>query len=470
MGGNRCPRDFFVFRPPDRTLTELTRSIGLTQATAMVVGTIIGASIFVQPSEITMRVSSVEGIVIVWLLAGLLTFFGALVCAELASAFLETGGVYIFLREAFSPAIAFLWGWANFWSIHSGIIAAIAVVLARYTAYFIPMDDLGIRITAIAAIIVISAINYVGVRAGSGIQTAFTAGKLAAVALMIVVGFALAPSMSATAATTAPPADLLAGVTPQNFLLGLVAGLFAFGGWHMVTYAAGETIRPERTIPIALLVGTAIVTACYVAVNAVYLRLLPLDTLRASTRVAADAASVVVGDVGASITSALVVFSTFGGLVGIILAGPRLYYSMARDGLLFQWAADVHPRFRTPHRAIVLQAIWASVLVATGTYRMLFTRVVYSEWLFFGLMAIGVLLLRRRPSYRPSYRLWGYPLVPVVFAVASLTIVVNQIISDPRESLIGLGLVVLGLPVYWILLRRGAASRARPLRGDTLST
>ena len=207
----------------------------------------------------------------------------------------------------------------------------------------------------------------------------------------------------------------------------------------MVTYTAEETRRPERTIPLALMIGTLTVTACYIALNAAYFYALPLDKVASSTRVAADAAEAVIGRRGGATISAVVIFSTFGAVSGIILVGPRVYFAMARDGLLFRWVAAVHPRFQTPHRAIVLQAIWASVLVATGTYRALFTRVIYTEWIFFGLMVLGLFVLRRRPDYAPTYRAWGYPVLPVIFILASFFIVANQIVSEPRESLTGTG-------------------------------
>ena len=427
---------------------ELRRSIGVVQATAMVAGTIIGASIFVQPSVISAQVPSPGAVAAVWIVAGALTLIGALVCAELASAFPRTGGVYVFLRESYSPALGFLWGWAMFWSMHSGIIAAIAMVFATYVAHFVALGTAGVKAVAVAGVLVLSAVNYVGVRHGSRLQTAFTIGKVLGIVAIIAVGLAAVPAAAApTAGPTSSPFP-----PARDFALALVAGLFAFGGWHMVTYAAGETLRPERTIPRALLFGTLLVTACYVALNAVYFRVLPLETVVTSQRVAADAAAAAVGPRGAAAVSALVVFSTFGALSGIILAGPRVYYSMARDGLLFHWAGAVHPRYQTPHRAIALQALWASVLVVTGTYRALFTRVIYTEWIFFGLMAVGLLLLRRRTAYAPSYRMWGYPVLPVVFAVASALIVVNQVVAEPREAAFGLAVVAAGIPIYryWI--------------------
>jgi APA family basic amino acid/polyamine antiporter len=423
---------------------ELRRSIGIVQATAMVAGTIIGASIFVQPSVITAQVPSLGAVTVVWIAAGLLTLTGALVAAELASAYPRTGGVYVFLREAYSPAFGFLWGWAMFWSMHSGIIAAIAVIFARYAAEFVTLGAIGVRAVAIAAILVLSAINYAGVRHGSRLQTAFTIGKVVAILAIVAAAFALAPDHAS--APSAAPATLVPSV--RAFALAIAAGLFAFGGWHMVTYAAGETVTPERTIPRALLLGTAIVTLCYVVLNVAYFHVLPVQSVASSQRIAADAAEVVMGPKAAAATSGLVVFSTFGALAGIVLAGPRVYYSMARDGLLFRWLGGVHPRYQTPHRAILLQGVWASVLVATGTYQKLFTRVVYTEWIFFGLMAVGLVVLRRRDGYNPRYRIRGYPTLPLVFAVASGLIVLNQVIADPAESAVGLGVVALGLPVY----------------------
>ena len=428
-------------------MSALRPSLGLTHATAMVVGTIIGASIFVQPSEITRQMPSVTGIVLVWLAAGVLTLFGALVCAELSSAFPRTGGVYVFLREAYSPAVGFLWGWAMFWSMHSGIIAAIATVFARYANVFVGIDP---RFIAVAVIVLLSAVNYVGVRHGGLVQNVFTAAKLLAIGVIIAAGILWSGAGVATAPATAA---VTGDVTLNGFILAIAAGLFAYGGWHMVTYTAGETKNAQQTLPRALLIGTVIVTFCYAGLNAIYLRLLPLDAVRASTRVAADAADVLFAGGGAQMMAVLVMVSTFGAVNGIILMGPRVYYSMAQDGTLFKWVGAVHPTFGTPHRAIVIQGIWASVLAFTNTYGALFSRVIYTEWIFFAAMAAGLMLLRRRPDYRPVYRVWGYPIVPIIFIIASLVIVVMQIKAVPRDSLIGLGMVLIGLPIYLVWKR-----------------
>jgi APA family basic amino acid/polyamine antiporter len=434
---------------------QFIRAIGLGRATAMVVGTIIGASIFVQPSLVSGAVPTTTGVLLVWACAGALTLIGALVTAELSSAFPHTGGVYVFLKRAYSPALAYLWGWAMFWSMHSGIIAAIATVFARYLGHFVELGDAGTRAAAVGAIIVLSAVNYFGVRQASSLQTFFTAIKLLAVLAIVVLGVWFV----ATHETVAPASGRPPSVTGPSFVAAMIAGLFAYGGWHMVTYAAEETKEPSRTLPRALIVGTIIVTVAYIAINAAYLAVLPIDQVVASNRVAADFADAVLGSGGANALSTLVVLSTLGGMTGIILAGPRVYLAMANDGVLFRWAGAVHPTYRTPHVAIAAQAVWSSVLVLTGTYRALFTRVVYTEWIFFALMAASLFLLRRRADYQPAYRMPVFQLLAGVFVIASGWIVVQQIVTEPSESLTGLAMVLAGLPVYWIWTsKRGSSS------------
>ncbi len=343
-----------------------------------------------------------------------------------------------------------------FWSAHSGIIAASSVVLARYVAFFVPLGDFGIRAVAIAAILALSAVNYVGVRQGSGLQTWITASKLAAILVLLVMAFALGSPTHAPV-PGGHPAPAAAPISFREFVLGVSAALFAFGGWHMVTYSAGETRDPRQTIPRALLLGSLIVTACYIALNAAYLYLLPIARVTASQRVAADAARAVAGRYGAAIISALVILSAFGVLNGVILAGPRVYYEMAAGGLAPRWLAAIHQRFRTPSRAIVAQGVWSAVLVATGTYRVLFTRVVYTEWLFFALMTWGLFRMRRGvssgPAYKPAWPIWGYPLIPLTFGLAALVVAGTQIAADPLQAAAGLALVVLGLPVYYLWMR-----------------
>ncbi len=413
----------------------------------MVVGTIVGASIFVQPSEVSRAVPTFTGMLLVWIAAGALTWFGASICAELSSAYPKTGGVYVFLREMFSPAAGFLWGWAMFWSMHSGIIAAIAMVFGRYFATIVPLGDWGVRLVAVAGILVLSVINYFGVRPGSAVQTTLTILKIAAIGILLMLLFG--------AGSPAMPASQGA-IEPRGFLRALVAGLFAFGGWHMVTYAAEETRSPERTIPRALMIGTATVVVIYLALNSAYLLVLPLSRVLSSTHIAFDATAATAGPRAAAAISILVIVSSFGAMSGIVLAGPRVYYAMAQDDVLFAWMGKIHARHKTPSVAIAMQAIWSSALVLTGTYGTIVSRVVYTERIFFGALALGTIALRRSPGYAPAFRAWGFPIVPVLFALVCLAIVVNQIASDPRESLTGLALVAAGLPVYAVWRRTHA--------------
>jgi APA family basic amino acid/polyamine antiporter len=436
-----------------RILTAKERPVGLLHATALVAGIIIGASVFVQPSEINRHVPSVPGALAVWAVAGALTLAGALVAAELAAAFPRTGGVYVFLKETLSPACGFLWGWGMFWCAHSGIIAATSVIFARYAAFFVPLGSTGVRAAAIAAILLLSFVNYLGVRQGSVLQTVITGAKVLAIVLLLGMVLLYGPAAPAGVAAAPPP------VRFTEFARAVSAALFAFGGWHMVTYAAGETREPRKTIPRALVIGCLTVTACYIALNAAYFHLLPLERVISSPRVAADAAYAMAGTRGASAISALVMLSSLGVLNGVILSGPRMYFAMAGDGLAFGWLGRLDRRFGTPHYALLAQAAWSSALVATGTYRVLFTRVIYTEWLFFGLMTIGLFRLHRRPGYTPAFRSWGYPLVPLFFMLAAFLVAAVQIAADPWQAAAGLGIVVLGLPVYRLWARRKPAQQ-----------
>jgi basic amino acid/polyamine antiporter, APA family len=332
-----------------------------------------------------------------------------------------------------------------FWTMHSGILAAIAMVFASYAGFFVSLGATASRLVAIAAIVVLSIVNYLGVKFGGRVQSAFTLVKVLAVFAIIVLGFVL-PAPAAAA-------NVAADVSPANFLLAVGAGLFAFGGWHMVTYTAEETIDPTRTIPRSLMIGIVVVTLSYVGLNAVYLRVLPIDGVIASQRVAADTFEALIGSGAAGAISALVMFSAFGALNGIVLVGPRVYYQMAQDGLWFRIAGHLHPEFHTPDRAILLQAFWASVLVWTGTYRDLFTRVIYTEWIFFAMLAFGVVLMRKRAGYRPAWRMPLVPLAPMAFVIISAMIVVNQIRVDWQKAAVGLAIVASGIPAYYVWIR-----------------
>jgi len=307
-----------------------------------------------------------------------------------------------------------------------------------------------IKLVAIVCIWMLSAVNFSGVRQGSALQYFSTILKISAIILLIIIGFAFG---SQVPEHITGPDIMIEGPSLKNFLTAMIAGLFAFGGWHMVTYSSGETREPQKTIPRALIIGTLVVTACYIAMNALYMYLLPVEKVASSSRIAADAAEAIFGFSGGGLMAGLVILSTFSAVNGVILAGPRVYYAMTRDGLLFKWMGSIHPRFKTPSRAIILQALWASILILTGTYRELFTRVVYTEWLFFGFMAIGLIIIRRRPVINTGNKLKVNIVIPLLFSLFSFIIVINQILLEPKDSISGLLLVLAGVPVYYIWLK-----------------
>lgn len=430
--------------------------MGLAAATSMVVGIIVGASIFVQPSEVTRLVPNRSGVILAWLVSGVLTLCAALVCAEFSRLFPDTGGVYVFLKQIYSPALGFLWGWTMFFVMHAGILAAIAVVLARYAGYFFGFGDIGVRLLAMAAILFVSFIQYLGVKPGSAVQVTLTAAKVCAIALLCGLIFVLG-----TAAHHGVSASVDRPIHLASFGLAVAAGLFAFGGWHMVSYSAGETRNPEQTIPQALILGVLIVTACYTLLNAAYLYVMPLGSVATSMRVAADAMERVLGPVGGKAITVVIIVSALGSLNGIALAGPRVYYAMAQDRLAFRWLGALHPKRQTPYLAIAAQAVWACILATTNSYRALFSRVIYTEWLFFALLAAGIFVLHRRGQYMPKFLAFAYPLVPIVSLLTSAAIAVNQIWAAPRDSFIGLGLLLLGLPVYFFWAHHNRTGNAR---------
>jgi APA family basic amino acid/polyamine antiporter len=390
-----------------------------------------------------------------WLVSGVLTLCAALVCAELARLFPDTGGVYVFLKHIYSPALGFLWGWTMFFVMHAGILAAIAVVLARYLGYFFGFGDTGVRLLAMTAILLVSFIQYLGVKPGSAVQVVLTAAKVCAVALLCTLIFTLGKAAHQDViASPDQPVHL------ASFGLAVAAGLFAFGGWHMVSYSAGETRNPERTIPRALIFGVLIVTACYTLLNGAYLYVMPLGSVAVSTRVAAEAMERVLGPVGGKAITVVIIVSALGSLNGIALAGPRVYYAMAQDRLAFRWMAALHPKRQTPYLAIAAQAVWSCVLAATNSYRALFSRVIYTEWLFFAMLAAGIFLLHRRGQYKPRVLALAYPLLPAISFVTSAAIAINQVWAAPRDSFIGLGLLLMGLPVYFFWAHRSTTKQA----------
>lgn len=436
---------------------QLLRALGLWETSSIVVGIMIGTAIFIVPAEITREVGSPRAALAVWAVGGVLSLFGALSFAELAAMLPQSGGQYVYLREAYGSLVSFLCGWAFFLAVQTGGISVLAVGFAVYLGEFVPLTLWQERLAAALSIALFTYINYRGVKEGGRVQTLLTGIKVGAIVALIAFGYALVHGTPSGGASLMAPSG---SRFVSSFGVALVGAFWAYEGWNTCTFAAGEVKRPERTLPRALILGTTAVIVLYLGLNLVYYHTLDLSTIAQSSRVGAESAVKMFGTTGSQLVSLLVIISTLGSLNGSILAAPRVYYAMAKDGLFFRWCTAVHPRFRTPHVALFFQGLWAIILVAWGTYEQLYTYVIFAAWIFYALAAFAVIVLRRKLPYlaRP-YRVWGYPVVPLVFTLASAWFIVNTLVEKPREAGIGALLVAIGIPVYLVWKRRSATLR-----------
>jgi len=426
---------------------QLLRVLGLREATSIVMGIMIGTGIFLVPAAITRAMGTRNGALSVWAVAGLFSLFGALSFAELAAMMPQAGGQYVFLREAYGPLLGYLCGWSFFVATQTGGISVLAVGFAEYVNEFLPLTPGEMKAAAALAIAALTAINYLGIRQGGLVQSVLTGLNVGALVALILLGYVLVRGVPAAPATLAVP-------TGHRFLtsfgVAMVAAFWAYEGWNVCTFAAGEVRRPERNVPLALVLGTAAVMVIYLILNLVYYRVLPIDQVAYSSRVGADAAVRIFGQAGSRLVSLLIIIATLGSLNGSILAAPRVYYAMAKDGLFFRWCARVHPRFHTPHRALVVQGVWAITLVTAGTYEQLFTFVIFAAFVFYALGAGAVVVLRRkRPDAPRPYRVFGYPYVPMLFVLGTAWFLGNTLWEAPREAGFGVLLLAAGVPAYW---------------------
>jgi len=435
---------------------ELHRALGYTGATAIVIGTIIGSGIFLVPHDVAQQVGSVEALMLVWLVGGVLSLAGALSLAELGAANPAAGGIYVYLRDAYGKLFAFLYGWALLLVINSGSVATLAVAFGIYSTTFMPLSPLEQKLVAVGAITLLTLVNVLGVRKAAVVQTVFSLAKLAG--LGIIMGAALfSGHIVPVRATHSLPMPY---TTASSFGVALIGVLWAYEGWHMLSFAAGEVKNPSRVLARSYLVGTLVVVAVYLGANLAYLRVLPLPALAEHQRVAAKTMEVLAGPRGATFVAALILCSIFGAINGTVLGGPRAYFAMARDGVLFPSVGRVHPRYATPAVALLIQGGWSILLASTGSYKQLYTYVIFTGWLFYAAAAFAVVILRRKhPNLERPYRVWGYPVLPIAFSAAALTIVANALVRSPKESGIGLILVLAGVPVF--LIRKRNAKEAR---------
>ena len=452
----------------------LVRGLGLLDATLLIVGSVIGSGIFFAPSIMAGYLQSPGLLLGLWILGGLLTLAGALSYAELAAAMPRAGGQYVFLSEAFSPLFGFLYGWTLLLAINTGFVAAVAVAFAKTLGFFVPgvgeehvlvsvpgATFSTAQLVALVVIAVLTWLNVTGLRTGAVVQNVFTITKLGALAVLVALAVFTAKGSSAN---FDPLLSLALG--PEGLKVGLFAALagamskalFAYDSWYTVTFAAEEVKDPERNLPRSLVLGTLGVTVAYGATVAAYIYLVPIGQMAgiAENRIATEAAGRMIGPAGGAFIAAAILVSTFGCVNGLTLAGARVVYAMARDGLFFQAVARVHPRHRTPAAALLLHGLVAGVLTLTGTYSDLLTMTAFSSLLFNVLTVIGLFVLRRRrPDLPRPYRAWGYPVVPLLFVAVAAFFLVYMPVADPRNTGLGLLLTAAGVPAYLFWRRPG---------------
>jgi len=430
----------------------LRRQLGLVAVTALVVGEVVAIGIFLTPAGMAHSLGSPFWLLIVWLLMGVMALSGALCYGELAARAPEAGGGYVYLREAYGPGVAFLYGWKCLLVMDPGITAALAAGLASYVGYALGVAGVWLKFIAIGTILALAAVNIAGLRLGSRLMQWLTALKLGALGLIAILALALrAGSWSNFVPFMAqrPGSDPL----PLALAAGLMGAFFAFGGWWEVSKLAGEARDPSRTVPRALAIGVAIITAIYIMTSAVFLYLVPLERVTSGETFAAQAGEALFGPAGGRVFSAVVIVAVLGSLLGLLMALPRVYYAMANDGVFFRAIAAVHPRFGTPARAIAIQAILASVYGASGTFNQIIGVFVFVTVLFVAATVAGLFRIRRR-SPDVSYRTWGYPFTPVLFLVLSAVVLFLVAARSPLQAALGVGIVAAGAPVYFLVFRK----------------
>ncbi|HWP24221.1 MAG TPA: amino acid permease [Candidatus Binatia bacterium] len=450
---------------------ELKRQIGLFDAVMLIAGDMIGTGIFISTGAIAEQVPSAGGVLLVWIFGGLLALTGALSCAELSASLPYAGGDYNYIREAYGQLMGFLSGWSSFLVTFSGAIAFLAVIFNEYMSFFFPvlgskdalfsaaMPFASIDVTAgtifsVAVVVLISGLHCLGVRQGTLTQNVLTVIKIGSLVGIIVLGVLIGEGDTAH---FSPLFEWDKIAQSSVFASAFIPAIFAYSGWNAVIYIAGEVKNPERNLPKALLMANLIVIALYLAINVVYIYAVPMSQMKGTARISEVATTVLFGYPTSAGITALITVSILGALNVVTMLGPRIYYAMARDGVFFKRLTYVHPKFGTPTSAIILQAIWSCLLILTNTWGTLFTYVSVVITLFSALTVGSVIVLRyKRPDLSRPYKLWGYPIVPILFVLAHLWIVWGSVTEKPKESLIGLIIVCMGIPAYLIWQARSA--------------
>jgi len=439
-----CPR-------VDKTKIALPRILSLWDVVMIVIGGVVGSGIFLSPSEIASAVPAPLLMLAVWVVGGLFSFFGAVAFAELGAAMPEAGGIYIYLREAYGPLLSFLFGWTLFLVIDSGSIATLAVAFSyNILPRFAEMSPLVKKLIAAGFVAFLGTVNYVGLRWGSRLQNLTTYLKTGAIGIIVIGVFFFTKGHGNVRNFVEPGSGPFSLPLLGAFGVGLVASLWAYKGWEAATYSAGEVKNPQKNLPLGILIGTVSVIVLYVLANLAYLYIMPVGQIAASEgRVALDIMQIIGGPFMASLITFLILFSILGAANQNMLTSPRVYFAMARDGMFFKKIAECHPQFLTPHVAIVAITLWSIVLTLTGTFKQLFTYVIFGEWIFFGLTVFAVIVLRKKkPDLPRPYKTWGYPVTPILFVLAAVYVAVGSLLSSFKNAMFGLGIICLGIPAY----------------------
>ena len=440
------------------TSTEFRRELGLFDGINVVIGNAIGSGIFIAPAVVAATVTPQTGgmHLLVWVVGGLLAMTGALSYAELGALMPRAGGHYVFLREGIGELAGFLYGWTTLLVIASGSIAFVSITFVTYLSYFLPMGTWTVKLLAILTILCLTWVNYVGVKMGSLVLNIFTSLKVVALGALIVAGLFFATLHKEYFLPIVPENTLLDITWVSTFMFALVSALFTYGGWQNIGFIAGELKKPQRNLPLSLVIGVTVVIVIYMLVNIVFVNVLGVPSMGASRLVASDAMKGLWGAAGGSFVSLLIMVSSFGITDAIIMVSPRVYYAMAKDGLFIPQLARVHPRYKTPHVALVFQAIWASVIVvASDTFQQIMNYVVFMDWLFLALAVYCIYVLRKKYSNAPRpYKVWGYPVTPALFILLSSLVVVNTLVRAPVECGIGIAIVLAGAPIFILMKNR----------------
>ena len=426
-------------------MAKLKKALTLYGLTMVAIGSCIGSGIFLTPSSIAEQLPSPSLMLFVWFIGGVVALTGALTFAELGGMFTGSGGVYVYLKKAYGDLVAFLYGWSIFTVITSGAIAALALAFARYVDFLIPLGENGKIIVAIIAIILVTLINIRGVKIAEYFASSFTTMKLLGILFIILIGLASYFSWS-----TFTPDFSIQTTESTPFAIALIGVLWSYGGWHHASYLAGEAINPQKTIPKAMMLGALVVTITYLLINLAYIFLIPVSEMANSEAIAADAIGNYFGWGGIFI-AILIALSTFGTAGIYTLSAPRIYFAMARDGVFFNFLTKVHPVWRTPVNAILLQSAWAIVLLLFwGTFENLITYVVFMDWLFMTFAAASIFVFRNRmPDAERPYKTIGYPIIPIIFIVISIWFLVYTLVGKPEQAYAGLGLMTIGIIFYF---------------------